>query len=113
MLCIVMSGQCRWLVAKPAFQLLVSIVDSNLRLSRGRPGFDSPTGRASSFLLPNDPSKVSGAAIGHRRSFCFDISPSQRNGLAGNRTRVNLLEGTMLATIPPTHVVDVGLLRVQ
>ncbi len=44
MLCLVISGLCRCLGQVPECTLLVSIVDSILRLSRGRPGFDSRRG---------------------------------------------------------------------
>ncbi len=62
------------------------------RLPRGRPGFDSQTGRASSFLLSNDSSKSFTRC--HKKSSALTSARVQWNALAGNRTRVNCLEGS-------------------
>ena len=73
-----------------------------LRLSRGRPGFDSPTGRPLPFLLPNDPNKfffAPGRARGRPLYPQLEPKAMRWPGIEPGSTA---WKAAMLTTIPPT-----------
>ncbi len=95
-------------------QLLVSIVDS-ISACHAEDRVSTPRrGELVLFCCRTTHPKVSGAARGHRRSSASTSARAKANALAGNRTRVNCLEGsyarhyTTNATIPQRHYTTNG-----
>lgn len=90
-----MSVQWRWPGAEALHaQLLVSIVDSISACHAEDRGSIPRRGERVLFCCRTTHPKVFGAAGGHRRSSASTSARAKGNALAGNRTRVNCLEGS-------------------
>ncbi len=87
MLCLVMSGQCRWLGAKPC------MLNSSACHVEDR-GLIPRWAELVIFCCRTTHPKVSGAARGHRRSSASTSARAKGNALAGNQTLLNCLEGS-------------------
>ncbi|RXN35923.1 hypothetical protein ROHU_003401 [Labeo rohita] len=74
-------------------------------MSRGRPGFDSPTGRPGSLLPPNGSSKSFWCSRRSQKEFRFDPEEMRWPGIEPGSTA---WKAAMLTTIPPTQAADVG-----